>query len=194
MPLTSPLDPGSIRPPHPLAQRLIAGHNGPLGQRVLDFGTGSGRNAAVLQVAGFDVTSIADADDASSLGHRIYAAALSTHALLHGWPDDILQRVRRIADALAVGGGFYATFGSTADARNGIGKRLGPQTFAPFEGDEAGVAHSYFDQAGVRELLEAIFVLRSLEEVAVDAIAGTWAHPTTPPSGAVHWFVEAIAL
>jgi SAM-dependent methyltransferase len=176
-----------------LTRRLIAGHDGPSGQRVLDFGTGSGRNAAALQVAGFDVTSIADGDDASSLGHHVYAAALSTHALLHGWADDILQRVRRIADALAVGGGFYATFGSIADARFETGRRLGPQTFAPFEGDEAGVAHSYFDQAAVRELLEPIFALRSLEEIAVDAIAGTWAHPTTPLSGAVHWFVEAFA-
>jgi SAM-dependent methyltransferase len=193
MPLTSPPDTGSIRPPHPLALRIIEGPNGPSAGPVLDFGTGSGRNATALRGAGFEVVAIPDGDDGSNLAFRGYAAALSTHALLHGWPDDISQRVRRIAQALVPGGGFYATFGSTDDARFGAGTQLGPQTFAPENGDEAGIAHSYFDEAAVREVLASHFDVTALAQFGVDAIAGTWAHPTAPLQGAIHWFVEAIA-
>jgi len=194
MPPTSPPEQGSIRPPHPLADRLVARHSGLSGARILDFGTGSGRNAAALRAAGLDLTPLTDGDNAADLPRRTFVAALSTHALLHGTPQDIAQRLRCIGRALIAGGRLYATFGSTHDARYGIGKRLGARTFAPDAGDECGIAHTYFDETAVREILEPAFEPLSLEEVDVDAIAGTWAHPSTPLRGAVHWFAEAIVL
>jgi hypothetical protein len=154
---------------------------------------GRARTAPPLRGAGFEVTPLTDGDNAADLPRRTFVAALSTHALLHGTPQDIAQRLRRIGRALIAGGRLYATFGSTHDARYGIGKRLGAGTFAPEAGDERGVAHTYFNETTVREIVEPEFELLSLEEVEVDAIAGTWAHPSTPLRGAVHWFAEAIA-
>ena len=191
MPLTSPPERGSIRPPHPLALRLIAGHNGLSGARVLDFGTGSGRNAGALRGVGFTVVALPDGADGSGLNAGSYAAALSTHALLHGTADAIARCLRNIHRALETDGKFYATFGSIRDARLGTGTRLAPTTYAPDDGDERGVAHTYFDEHAVRALLKDSFDIVTLEEVNVDTIAGTWAHATTPLRGAVHWFVEA---
>jgi len=89
---------------------------------------------------------------------------------------------------------LYAAFGSTHDARFGKGAKLSERTFAPLEGDERGVPHSYFDEPSLRELLEKNFAVERLEEIQVDAIAGSWAHRETPLRGAAHWFVEATVM
>ena len=60
MPPTSP-EHASVRPPHPLAVELIA-VLGAGGARVIDFASGSGRNARALRAAGFEVAEIGDAD------------------------------------------------------------------------------------------------------------------------------------
>ena len=68
MPPTSP-EQASVRPPHPLAARLIAAHGG-ASVRAIDLATGSGRNARALQDAGIDVLAIGDAEAASAGGVR----------------------------------------------------------------------------------------------------------------------------
>ncbi len=118
-------------------------------------------------------------------------AAISTHALLHGSPEAISELMGDIARALSPGAPLAATFGSMLDARFGTGTRLGPITFAPSEGDERGVAHSYYDEAGLRRALDERFRIADLREVEVDDIAGGWAHERAPLRGAVHWFVLA---
>lgn len=120
--------------------------------------------------------------------------ALSTHALLHGTPADISALCRAIAARLHPLAPFYATFGSIHDARFGAGARLGDATFAPIDGDEAGVAHTYFDEPALRRMLESDFAIESLEERGVDAIAGNWAHERRPLRGAVHWFARVHRL
>jgi hypothetical protein len=84
----------------------------------------------------------------------------------------------------------YLTLGSIKDARYGLGIPLDERTFAPGEGDEAGIPHAYFDRDGVLEILFG-FEIASLEEVDVDEIAGRWAHPTDEIAGRVHWFAIA---
>jgi SAM-dependent methyltransferase len=191
MPPASPSGPG-FRAPHPLAERLIARLDGRADTRILEVGTGSGRNAAALAAAGLPFVSIGESAPIAPLaGAGSFAAALATHALLHGTPASISARLREIAAVLEPGARLYATFGSTRDARFGQGRRIDQATYAPLEGDEVDVAHAFFDRSRLEALLAGTFVAEPIDEVDVDQVAGTWAHPKTPLHGAVHWFVEA---
>jgi len=187
----SPHDP-NLRRAHPLAAALIEHLKLLPNARVLEIGAGRGRNTAALTAAGLDLCAIADENV-----HRMspspppFDGALSTHALLHGTTGEIACIVNAIAQALRGGAPLYATFGSTRDARYGKGTRVDAGTFAPQEGDEAGVAHAYFDDPSLRALLESRFAIEAMEERNVDDVAGSWAH-SQRPHGTVHWFVRAI--
>ena len=186
----------SVRPPHPLAVALIERLHERPGARVLDFGTGSGRNTFALRAAGFAVTPVADgatpaALEAVARDASPFTAAISTHALLHGKARDIELAVNTLAELLEPGAPLYATFGSVRDARFGQGARIDDRTFAPTAGDEAGVAHAFFNEVEIRGLLSTHFVIESIDERGVDAIAGSWAHRERPLEDSVHWFVIA---
>ncbi len=191
----SPLDRSTIRPPHPLARRLIERLRNRPGSRVVDFSAGSGRNGAALRAAGHDVFAVDDtsagAADPLPAALGRFAAAICTHGLLHGTVATIAASLESIADRLDDGGLLYATFGSVRDARFGRGRRLGPATFAPFDGDERGVVHTYFTRAELESLLKSHYAIERIEECDVDAMAGSWAHAQRPLSKAVHWFVVA---
>lgn len=175
--------PGAARPPHPLTLALIERLKDRPGTCVMEIGAGSGRNTRALEAAGFCVCSL-PVDQPCT-------AALSTHALLHGTPAILAAQLAQIADALEPDAPLFGTFGSIRDARYGRGEVREPHVFAPVDGDEAGVAHVYFDEARLRRLLAPHFTVESMREVQVDAIAGSWAHPTAPLLDAVHWFVTA---
>lgn len=180
--------------PHPLALALIDALGKPPA-RVLDVGTGSGRNARALRAAGFEVDALEDAAVSAGLTDHAgaaYDALISTHAFLHGDSAGTAVAVANARATLRPGGLFYATFASTGDRRFGAGTRIDAQTFAPDDGDEAGIAHVYFDESQLRALLERHFAVASIEEVPVDAIVGRWAH-ALQPSGSIHWFVRASA-
>lgn len=180
---------------HPLAQHLIEclREGGPY--RALDFASGRGRNAAALRRAGLTVVEIDDAAAASDeplkeMNERV-AAVLSTHGLLHGTAPAIAARIRAIAAVLEAGGLLCATFGSSRDARFGQGERIAGSTYAPTDGDELGVAHTFFSADELHALLDAEFAFESMTEHAVDEVAGAWAHRERPLTRAVHWFVVA---
>lgn len=156
--------------------------------RVLEVGRGSGRNRAALLDAGFEVESIDH--DMLHAEHGAFDACLSSHALLHGTPATLEADLRRIGALLLPGAELYATFGSTRDARYGRGRRIAEHVFAAEDGDEAGVAHTFWNAAELRALLAGYEVMEC-NEVDVDRVAGTWAHTTAPLQGAVHWFVIA---
>ena len=172
---------------HPLAHRLLAELDQRPG-RVLEIGTGSGRNRSVLIASDAQVTSL-EADRLATASGG-FDAALSTHALLHGTPATLTAAVEAIRALLKPGGRLYATFGSTRDARFGAGTRVADGVFAPLEGDEAGVAHTYWGEPQMRALLERFDIIE-LAEMPVDAIAGRWAHRQAPLHRAVHWMVVA---
>ncbi|MDQ2663314.1 MAG: methyltransferase domain-containing protein [Candidatus Eremiobacteraeota bacterium] len=196
--------------PHPLARQLIDRLSGRPGCRILELGTGSGRNAAALLAAGFRVHSIDDDRErtaaakarcavlggtfaTSSYAHisgRIAkcSAALSTHALLHGTPSKAAHTLAAVRRVLEPSAPFFGTFGSTRDARFGAGTNVEPFVFAPERGEESGVAHAYYDRDRLDALLSPTFVIEQLEEIAVDEIVGTWAHASA--RGAVHWFAH----
>jgi SAM-dependent methyltransferase len=171
-----------------LIERLHAG----AGMRVLDFASGSGRNTAALRAAGFTVVSVDDEAVAAAEALReipdTFDAVISTHGLLHGTYDAIVACLAAIAERLRTSGLLYATFGSVRDARFGEGRRLGDWTFAPLDGDELDVPHTYFDRDRMTAMLAPYFEVESLEEVGVDEIAGRWAHSVQPLRGAAHWF------
>ena len=171
-----------------LIERLHAGD----GVRILDFGCGSGRNSAALRAAGFSVVAVDDATAEAAEPLRDvsepFDAVISTHGLLHGTHDAIALRVRAIAERMRTGGLLYATFGSSRDDRFGRGQQLGDWTFAPLDGDERGVPHTYYDRDRADALLAPYFHGESLEESGVDEITGRWAHSVKPLRGAVHWF------
>ena len=171
--------------PHPLAQALIQRLHGGR-YRILEIGTGSLRNRAALEAAGHAVDSFAQAPEAPP----VYDAAISTHALLHGTRDSIARELRRIACALRPGAPFHATFASVRDERFGKGTQIDRYAFAPESGDEAGVAHAYFDEPALRGAIEPLFAIESVEERNADAIIGRWAH-ARPPRGSVHFFLVA---
>jgi hypothetical protein len=166
--------------PHPLARALIDRLRERSGAIVLEIGAGSGRNTRALLAAGLRVVTLPSTERC--------AAGLSTHALLHGTPASLAHDLDAIADALEPGAPLFATFGSIHDARYGEGEEREPFVYAPTEGDEIGVAHAFFDESRLRALLAPRFAIESIDEVTVDAIAGTWAHRTAPLHGAVHWF------
>ncbi|HTW85261.1 MAG TPA: hypothetical protein VMD91_14420 [Candidatus Sulfotelmatobacter sp.] len=188
--MTSP----STESPHPLAARLITAlHEHPLDAPVIEIGIGSGRNNRALVRAGVQVVGVPDQTPYTQLpgGRANYGAALATHAYLHGETDKVRQGLAELRRVLKPGSRVYLTFGSIRDARYGLGIPHDERTFAPGEGEEAGIPHAYFDRHGVLELLErGGFRPRSLEEVEVDDVVGSWAHPDGS-DGRVHWFVEA---
>jgi SAM-dependent methyltransferase len=182
-------DAENLRRAHPLAAELLARLHS--GARVLDVGSGSGRNSAALASAGLGVRSIPDAQAASFEAPDGNAdAAIGTHAFLHGTPASIAEMAARVARALKAGGYFYATFASKRDARFGTGTRVAEDAFAPESGEEAGVVHAYFNETGVRRALDPHFDVELITEEDVDAIVGRWAHAQRP-AGSVHWFVRA---
>jgi hypothetical protein len=163
--------------------------------RILDFAAGGGRNGDALRRAGFTVAAIGDeaalSETPLAAARGPFEAAISTHGFLHGSTAAVAARVRAIAEALEKNGLFYATFGSTRDARFGEGRRIDDSTFAPLDGDERGVAHAFFDAERLRALLTPRFEIESLQEHGVDDVAGSRAHRERPLKGAVHWFAIA---
>jgi len=135
------------------------------------------------------VTSVDDSAVAAtlrSLREDLYDAALCTHAFLHGTPSEVASLLQDARRALHPGAPLYATFGSRRDARYGAGRQVAQGTFASETGDEAGVAHCFFDEDALRALLAPLFLVSQLEERGVDRIAGRWAHGSVPLAGAVH--------
>lgn len=153
---------------------------------MLEIGPGSGRNLKLLR-SFMDVAAVEDQLRSLAFNDERFAAVLSTHALLHGTPKDIQSLLAEIRRVCKPGALLFATFGSQKDDRFGEGTRLTANCFAPIEGDEAGIPHSFFTVGTLRELLRE-FTIERLDEVGVDEIAGSWAHRQKPLRGAVHWF------
>jgi len=182
----------SAQTAHPLAERLVAlAGEHPLGGPVIEVGTGSGRNTRALVDAGIPVVGVPDTTLYTQLpGTREnYGAALSTHAYLHGASDKVRAGLAELRRVLKPDAPVFITLGSFRDVRYGLGNPVDERSFAPGEGDEAGIPHAYFDRDGVIETLGG-FVIDSMEEVDVDDIVGRWAHEDDV-GGRVHWFVTA---
>jgi len=204
---------GSPVAAHPLAEALAARLATQPDPRVLLLGIGSGRNVGPFVRAGVRVHAVEQdvaraeaakrafvANDSVCIECACYggpfpertrvAGALSTHALLHGTPAAIAAAVQAVRERLETGGSFFVTLGSVRDPRFGRGTRIAEGAFAPSDGSEAGVTHSFFDEAGVRSLFSA-FELEGAYEDCAAATVGTWAHEPDQARDIVHWYVKA---
>jgi len=163
------------------------------GTSILEIGSGSGRNTQAMRSRGFEVMAVADDRIdllATEVTGRAFDGALSSHGLLHGTRAGIDAVLQSTAAALRSAAPLYATFGSKSDVRYGAGKQIDAGVFVAESGEEAGVAHAFFDRAGLRALLERDFTIIELREESVDRVVGRWAHRSRP-TGSVHWFVRA---
>jgi len=177
---------------HPLAADLAARYRERgLTRPIVEIGAGSGRNTRYFIESGIPIVSTRDDESYTQLpgGRGTYAAALSTHGYLHGTVSKLRLGFAELRRVLRPGAPIAVSLGSIEDARFGLGIPLDETTFAPGDGDEAGIPHSYFDRAGAVELLAPAFTVESLREVNVDGIVGRWAHAA--PAGMWHWFVIA---
>lgn len=165
-----------VRRAHPLATALIERLRDTTNARVLEVGTGNGRNTQALRAAGIHVDTIADGAPVE-VQNTQYDAALSTHGLLHGDLTAISGILHAIAASLKPNAPLYATFGSVNDSRYGKGMQIAEHVYAPVEGDERNVPHLFFDEPRLRALLAPDF---QIEEVSENN------------AGKVHWFVRAI--
>ncbi len=179
--------------PHPLTLTLIERmRTESIAGSVLDVGTGRGRNARALRAAGFAVTAIDDAVPYTQLppARASHAAAIATHAYLHGTTAKLRAGFAELARVLEPGAIAHVTLGSIEDARFGFGDLLDESTFAPGEGEEAGIPHGYYDRHGIAEVVRP-FTILSAELVDVDAIVGRWAHADPDDvGGRRHWFCQ----
>lgn len=159
---------------------------------VLEVGSGTGRNTRALTAAGLEVVPVSDDTPYTQLpaGRRAIAAALSTHAYLHGTTAKLRAGIAELARVLRRGASLYVTLGSIDDVNFGFGEQIDEHTYVPGDGPEAGVPHVYLDRDGVASLFRG-FTLDSLEQVDVDDIVGRWAHAQDEPRGKRHWFVQA---
>jgi len=211
--------PGANEPPvtaHPLAEALAARLGTRAKPLVLLLGIGSGRNVGPFVRAGIRVHAVEQDVARAEAAKRAFAAndrvrivcarygapvpervrvagALSTHALLHGTPAAIAGAVEAVRERLEKRGSFFVTLGSVRDPRFGRGTRIVEGAFAPTDGNEAGVTHSFFDEAGVRSLFRAFELEEAYEDCAA-ATVGTWAHEPGQASDIVHWYVKARRL
>jgi len=180
---------------HPLAYDLVRLYRADGGAKpVIEVHAGSGRNTHVLTRAGLPVVTTRDDEPYTQLpGARgAYGGALSTHGYLHGAVAKLRAGIAELRRVLEPGSPVALTLGSISDARYGFGTPLDEHTFAPGDGEEAGIPHAFLDRDGVYEVLGRSFRIETLGEVAADDIVGHWAHEN--PRGIVHWFVTARAV
>jgi hypothetical protein len=204
--------------PHPLAQtlaELLRRTPSSAPRYAVVLGAGSGRNLPPLIDAGVHVDVIeadtaraqaaasrfapepllrvvhAEYTNASAFSHE-YVGALSTHALLHGTTEHIAAVVSVLASVMLPDAELFLTFGSTSDPRFGNGTPIAAATWAPSGGSEAGVPHTYFDEAALRTLLRAFDII-SLDETPARELVGTWAHGEPGAPEIIHWFAHVKA-
>jgi SAM-dependent methyltransferase len=156
--------------------------------RVLDLGCGAGRHTVYLAAQGFAVcgTDISprglelsrawlqqeglEADlqlsDMTVIPYpdAYFDAVISTQVIHHNTLDNIRRCVAEIHRALAPGGRALLIVQSKGSHSYGKGEQLEPDTFLRRDGEDSGLPHHYFDQAGLRELL-AQFRIVTLEEL-----------------------------
>jgi hypothetical protein len=126
-------------------------------------------------------------------GRDEFGAALSTHGYLHGTTAKLRAGFAELRRVLKPDAPAFFTLGSIRDARYGLGTEYDERSFAPGDGDEAGIPHVYFDRDGVLEVLRGLFAVVEMADVVVDDIIGRWAH-ADPVTGRSQWFVHATRL
>jgi len=186
----------------------LAGREG--ATRVYDVGCGAGRHTAYLAARGFEVTASDVSPSAMEHTRRTLAgaglsarllrsdirrsplAAASFHAVVafnvvyHATRAEVQAVLDALAAILAPGGLLLITFKSTLDEDCGRGRELGPMTWAPVSGVEAGIPHYYADEAEVRRLMAPFEIVSLVLKLEFPPVPGA-------DRRRAHWVVVARA-
>jgi SAM-dependent methyltransferase len=198
----------SLKEPNPAIVGLVPVLKRAHVRRILDLGCGAGRHMVYLAkkdffVVGSDSSPVAldiaekrlrrEGVDNCCLvendmerfpfpdGH--FDAVISTNVIHHNRLAGIRKTVGEIRRTLRRGGLVFVTVLSTKDYKIGpdiVGKKLEPNTWITVRGNDAGIAHHFFDERGIRSLFSKFKVVR-MREVA-------WVDKGRPHS---HWHVLA---
>jgi ubiquinone/menaquinone biosynthesis C-methylase UbiE len=147
-------------------------------KRVLDLGCGAGRHTILLAKAGFQVISLdvsdtalnmlerrlktASIDNATLVKHEMrelpflddyFDGVVCTNVLHHGTLAEIKRATREIHRVMRRRASAFIIALSTADFRNGNGKRLERNTYVFTTGEERGIIHHFF----TRQELQSCF-------------------------------------
>lgn len=162
------------------------------GRRVLDIGFGSGNTFPLLNDYGFEVHGIELSEHAVAGGQAVLAALKATGVIsrsaleqchydansfdvLISWGslflstlDIIKKNTARCFDLLKPGGGFLVNFRSPDNWFNGLGKEVGPFTYALDEraGPYAGITYTFLPEPEARAcLIDAGFIIDNMERL-----------------------------
>jgi SAM-dependent methyltransferase len=91
-----------------------------------------------------------------------FDAVVSIHVLYHASASGLRRAVDEASRVLRPSGTFIGTLLSKRTWKFGEGEEIEPGTFVQARGPEAGVPHSYVDEAGARALFSG-FDLESLD-------------------------------
>ena len=152
-------------------------------QRVLDLGCGAGRHVVYLAREGLNVcgTDISprgleytrawleqeglhadlQLSDMTVIPYpdEYFDGIISTNVIHHNTLDNIRRCVAEMHRVLVPGGRALLIVQSKRGYRYGKGQQLEPDTFVHDSGPEAGIAHHFFDEAGLRDLFADFHIL-----------------------------------
>src|SRR5712691_4676894 len=157
-------------------------------KRVLDLGCGAGRHSVLLGKQGFQVVALDISETAlKTLESRLKTASIAnmtvvkhemwelpfiddyfdgvicTNVLHHGKLVQIKQATKEVHRVMKEGASAFVVALSTADFRNGNGRKLGPNTYVFTEGEERGIIHHFFPRQELQSCFRE-FEIVSFEE------------------------------
>lgn len=149
-------------------------------KKVLDLGCGSGRHLVYLARAGYDVFGIDVSPEAIRLSRQwlaeeglnaelrcqdmkrlpwpdnFFDAVISVLVIEHNRPAEIRQIIREVNRVLCTGGGFFAMVKKhppRRDWKDGKFIEVGHHLYAPTAGTEKGIAHYFFIEDELKDIL-----------------------------------------
>src|SRR5712692_9163919 len=145
---------------------------------ILDVGCGAGRHSVLLGKQGFQVVALDISETAlKTLESRLKTASIAnvtvvkhemwelpfiddyfdgvicTNVLHHGKHVQIKQATKEVHRVMKEGASAFVVALSTADFRNGNGRKLGPNTYVFTEGEERGIIHHFFPRKELESCL-----------------------------------------
>lgn len=172
---------------------LVEEGNYPI-HNAFDIGCGTGKYLAYLQSKGFKVGGIDSSGTAVEMTQKtlgieesIFCADMFTYeiekeskdlivsvsTIHHGTKEKVKQLIENIYESLVFGGKVFITLPdvNSAIARDGFKNHveIEPMTWAPIDGPEKGLPHSFYDKAEI----ESLFSRFHNVEITLDDI-GRW--------------------
>ena len=170
-------------------------------KRVLDLGCGAGRHSILLGKMGFHVVALdisetalktlegrlktGSIDNITLVKHEMselpfvdgyFDGVICTNVLHHGKLVEIKQAIREVQRVMRKGASAFVVALSSADFRNGNGRRLEPNTFVFTRGEERGIIHHFFARDELKSCFKSFRILSFKERLIPVNEGGNRAH------------------